>query len=132
MHNGKKVQVGLEHQVRQWPPPTAGDDRGPSAGWEAAHARHAANGVNKQMGLRDMAPRWNCFSPPVPGTPAGLTSSPSSRVLNPQFVEWLMGWPIGWTDLENAGTGSSAWLQRARGWLSTLCTETPEAHGRLL
>jgi len=20
--------------------------------------------------------------------------------LNPQWVEWLMGWPIGWTDLE--------------------------------
>ena len=24
--------------------------------------------------------------------------------LNPQWVEWLMGWPIGWTDLEGAGT----------------------------
>lgn len=24
--------------------------------------------------------------------------------LNPQWVEWLMGWPIGWTDLEPAGT----------------------------
>ena len=24
--------------------------------------------------------------------------------LNPQWVEWLMGWPIGWTDLEDWGT----------------------------
>ena len=24
--------------------------------------------------------------------------------LNPQWVEWLMGWPIGWTDLERAET----------------------------
>jgi hypothetical protein len=27
--------------------------------------------------------------------------------LNPQFVEWLMGWPIGWTDLEPAEMESS-------------------------
>jgi hypothetical protein len=26
--------------------------------------------------------------------------------LNPEFVEWLMGWPIGWTDLEHAETES--------------------------
>jgi hypothetical protein len=26
--------------------------------------------------------------------------------LNPQFVEWLMGWPIGWTDLEHVETES--------------------------
>lgn len=24
--------------------------------------------------------------------------------LNPEFVEWLMGFPIGWTDLEHSGT----------------------------
>jgi hypothetical protein len=27
--------------------------------------------------------------------------------LNPQFVEWLMGWPLGWTDLEHVETESS-------------------------
>ena len=26
--------------------------------------------------------------------------------LNPQWVEWLMGWPIGWTDLEHVVMGS--------------------------
>jgi hypothetical protein len=29
------------------------------------------------------------------------------RTLNPQFVEWLMGFPIGWTDLEDSATPSS-------------------------
>jgi hypothetical protein len=24
--------------------------------------------------------------------------------LNPDWVEWLMGWPIGWTDCEPLGT----------------------------
>lgn len=26
------------------------------------------------------------------------------RTLNPQFVEWLMGFPLGWTDLEGSAT----------------------------
>jgi hypothetical protein len=25
--------------------------------------------------------------------------------LNPSWVEWLMGWPIGWTDLKPLVTG---------------------------
>jgi hypothetical protein len=25
--------------------------------------------------------------------------------LNPEWVEWLMGWPIGWTDLRPLGMG---------------------------
>jgi hypothetical protein len=31
--------------------------------------------------------------------------------LNPDWVEWLMGWPIGWTDSRPLGTG------RFRSWL---------------
>jgi len=27
--------------------------------------------------------------------------------LNPMWVEWLMGWPLGWTDLKPLGTGKS-------------------------
>lgn len=32
--------------------------------------------------------------------------APTGGKLNPQWVEWLMGWPIGWTDLEHVGTES--------------------------
>lgn len=35
--------------------------------------------------------------PPTTSTP-GEKSSRSTRQLNPRFVEWLMGFPIGWTD----------------------------------
>jgi len=31
--------------------------------------------------------------------------------LNPEFVEWLMGVPIGWTDLKHSETAKS-WLAR--------------------
>jgi hypothetical protein len=33
-----------------------------------------------------------------------------SGTLNPTWVEWLMGWPLGWTDLKPLGTGKfQAW-----------------------
>jgi DNA (cytosine-5)-methyltransferase 1 len=32
---------------------------------------------------------------------------PTSGQLNPPWVEWLMGWPIGWTDLKPLGTVKS-------------------------
>ena len=43
----------------------------------------------------------------------GLSTTPTSLSLNPLFVEWLMGVPIGWTDLKPLVTESyQAW------WLS--------------
>ena len=39
----------------------------------------------------------------------------SQLVLNPQFVEWLMGWPIGWTEFEPVEMVSSHWLPLMRG-----------------
>jgi hypothetical protein len=40
-----------------WPTPQTADAKTGSIGWEAASERHAANGVHKQMGLRDLVPR---------------------------------------------------------------------------
>ncbi|QTH19815.1 DNA cytosine methyltransferase [Rhizorhabdus wittichii] len=57
--DGKSRLDMLDWQAEAWPTPGAGDDRGMSAGWESAAARHASDGTNKQMGLRDAAPRWS-------------------------------------------------------------------------
>jgi hypothetical protein len=54
------------------------------------------------------------------------------RVLNPQFVEWLMGWPIGWTAFGPVEMGLFLWLQLMRGRLSMLCSPKIEQQGRLL
>jgi hypothetical protein len=36
--------------------------------------------------------------------------------LNPSWVEWLMGWPIGWTDLKPLATGK---FRNVQLWHST-------------
>lgn len=48
---------------------------------------------------------------------AGSATSSDSRVLNPLFVEALMGWPIGWTDCDSAVTELYRWLRRWRSWI---------------
>lgn len=42
---------------------------------------------------------WNGHSPQLPEVVGGL--------LNPLFVEWMMGFPAGWTDCEPSATPSS-------------------------
>jgi hypothetical protein len=39
------------------------------------------------------------FLPDRPISTVGEESSHIRRTLNPRFVEWLMGWPLGWTSL---------------------------------
>ncbi|XHE14062.1 hypothetical protein PCC82_04750 [Agrobacterium deltaense] len=55
----------------------------------------------------------------------GEKSSPERRSLNPLFVEWLMGWPPGWTLLAWTDFGCSAmefthWRQAMRSALLSL------------
>ena len=44
------------------------------------------------------APLWKNVN--TLNTAANFTPAPASGLLNPPWVEWLMGWPIGWTDLQ--------------------------------
>jgi hypothetical protein len=48
-----------------------------------------------------------------------MVASETGGALNPPWVEWLMGWPIGWTDLQPLATGRyQAWLHSHGGHLS--------------
>lgn len=188
-----------------WPTPQVADDRNPSIGHEAATDRHRVLGVNKQMGLRDLTPRWptptlhgdhnragvweksgdglstaakqwstpdagvwNDAEDPAQfrarqaklkakatngngaGTPLAIQAKefpsshpdpktsthgePSSqlpRKLNPLFVEWLMGWPLGWTALECSVEGLSRWQQHMRSALLSLPIPRPDLERQL-
>jgi DNA (cytosine-5)-methyltransferase 1 len=44
----------------------------------------------------------------------------ATGALNPTWVEWLMGWPLGWTDLKPLETDKSRSAQPERGDCSTM------------
>lgn len=60
-----------------------------------------------------------------PTTPHGATLSMTRLALNPQFAEWLMGWPIGWSALRPLETELSPWLSQSRGLALRLASPPP-------
>lgn len=47
----------------------------------------------------------------------GPNCSTEHRRLNPLFVEWLMGWPLGWTDFGTVGTELYLFRRHTLTWL---------------
>lgn len=146
--NGKKRQVGLEHQVRQvekgfWPTPKAAPscpdcaraNRPGSGGDDLATVVHKAEaffptprasdgekgGTNQKIGGKPaLASIAAMFPTPTAQDAKNSTLPPSQRErdsvpghlirdgvsgqLNPEWVEWLMGFPAGWTELKDSET----------------------------
>ncbi len=96
---GRKQTVCLERYVQQverkvWPTPTATAHKG----WSKSHNRARTDDRLDYTVERE-------------ASESGLIGR-----LNPQFVEWLMGWPIGWTELQHLETGRfREWLQQHGG-----------------
>ena len=88
----------LPHMAKSWATPTARD-------WKDG-ANPSQNAPTNGL-LGRQAPRW-------------VQSTGQPMRLNPQFVEMLMGLPIGWTDSELSATAWSHWLRRMRSELSRL------------
>jgi hypothetical protein len=76
-------QLARQVYARQWPTPTAITNSG-----GAALCKRGGSGARQK--LRGMV------------TPAELNGQ-----LNPTWVEWLMGYPLGWTDCGDSATPSS-------------------------
>ena len=102
----KKMQVGLESAVRRWPTPTSRDSR------SLKGAEHMKSWTGSP-GLGE-AVRKNTLTTPTASNKKRSVSFRKGRkpspqevaggALNPPWVAWLMGWPIGWTDLEPLAT----------------------------
>jgi len=78
--DGSMHSVNLPKYVRMFPTPSANDHKG----WSEGHKR--ANDPTNRLDFR-VEPEKG-----IGGT------------LNPTWVEWLMGFPSGWTDLKDSET----------------------------
>lgn len=118
---GKRT-VGLESQTKHWTTPQTHDIH-PGNATRVGRYGTKHGGAN----LTDDVMRWPTSHLDPPNTSAGENcwcdtpncGQPShKRKLNPLFVEWLMGFPLGWTGFEPVETRS--YLSRQRWLLSCL------------
>jgi len=105
---GKKVQVDLGQAVKRWPTPTSslGTNGGLVTPAKAREGGTLIEALSARTYATPTARDWRS------GKASQATHDKNSRPLseqiggslNPTWVEWLMGWPLGWTDLEPSVT----------------------------
>jgi hypothetical protein len=103
----------LPAQTVQWATPCARDHM-PAHSPEYIAAKKAEG-----HGMKILTDQADSFLQAHPTYQDGQVSSHPRRSLNPLFVEWLMGWPPGWTllawtDFACSVTELSAWKRRMR------------------
>lgn len=109
---GQSSPPGLEQQAESlmWSTPSVADVQG---------GRKSRSGDrDNELLMNGQADQLCSRLDPMPST-HGEISSPDRRSLNPLFVEWLMGWPPGWTlaawtDFACSETELSLFKQRMR------------------
>lgn len=119
--DGTKAQIGLEVAVKLWRTPNARDGE---KGWNShnsngslhlsaqVHQYPTPSATDYRTGYREdseagIAQREKRSKPLRPAAAPGTQ-------LNPDWVEWLMGWPIGWTSLEPLPQGMFLeWLDKS-------------------
>jgi hypothetical protein len=101
-----------------WPTPTVGDSE--SSGSRNGDGSKAKEGVS----LTDMVRTGDSLGRRGRATPPdGASTSLGFRVLNPLFVEALMGWPPGWTACVSPETASSPTKQSSPSFSSPIASE---------
>lgn len=135
--DGVKRQVGLENQARWWATPRVTVNRTstiamvrPDSGSSLSLEQQAEilAGITPIEVARSekLLKRFGLSSPQVQtAETTGESSSTDRRSLNPLFVEWLMGWPPGWTlaawtDFACSETALSLFKQHMRSALLSL------------
>lgn len=109
------AKKGSDFSSSLWPTPAARDHKGTNS------PDHLQNGTGRLH--LDQLPNFveHVFSLQLQViSTGGEQSRPARRTLNPSFVEWLMGWPPGWTDSACSATELSRFKQRMRSALSQL------------
>jgi hypothetical protein len=111
---GKTKPGNLSMQAKIWSTPTTQEIEHPDAGLTASGRRLSKD--KKSSHSLNLADRVRMWPTPVAdgdravnykqgetslGYAATKESDRPTGKLNPQWVEWLMGYPVGWTDLKD-------------------------------
>lgn len=119
--NGKFKNPTLGDAVRMWPTPTTQEVEHPDMKLTPSNRRKSKNGKGSHsLNLADSVRFWptprsnsamaSLITPEIANDPKRFPnletvvgrqmSAGAGGRLNPVWVEWLMGFPLGWTDLE--------------------------------
>jgi hypothetical protein len=105
--DGAAVRLSLETMARKglWPTPRANDAEKRGNVAPAPDPRNGLVAAVRLFPTPDSSDR-GARKDPKNGHQINLVDIVGSRKLNPAFVEWLMGYPIGWTDCDHLETQS--------------------------
>lgn len=121
--NGKDGSVGLGRLVQMWPTPDANfGQRGTQPNWTPKRKSGQPAQYTINQAVRDrMFPTptahnaKECASPSEYNRNTPSLATHAGGKLNPMWVEWLMGWPLGWTDLKPLEMDKSHYVQQPLG-----------------
>ena len=129
LDGGRNSRRALKKRLQNWPTPNAWDGkRGPRSEENLLTKKHQINLITavKQAEREKLLPTPNARDW-KDGKTAGNRKSPGLGVvahqldtqvggqLNPTWVEWLMGWPLGWSELKPLEMGKSPCVQQPHG-----------------
>lgn len=116
-HNGKKVQVGLEHAARHWPTPTAtlGTNGGRVTPRKSREGGTLIEAVSQRTTWATPTVHGNYNRAGASAKSGDGLATQAGGSLNPTWVEWLIGWPLGWTDLKPLATDKCRNAQQRHG-----------------
>ena len=112
LDGGSNSRKALKKKLEKLPTPCAGDykSKPTSASWKAKGA------INFSLANPEIQAKWTtptshnakeCNSPSEKTRNTPTLAAQAGGKLNPMWVEWLMGWPLEWTDLKPLVTDKS-------------------------
>lgn len=122
--SGSRKQLRLQDQVRDkrlWPTPNCSGMDGGSNSRKANKKRGIHQKLYQNQTCHDAKAKLSLSQNHQNGlgevVHGGIETLPTKTArLNPNWVEWLMGWPIGWTDLRPLA------MDKFRSWRQQLLT----------
>ena len=129
LDGGSNSRRALKKRLQNWPTPNAwAGKRGPRSEENLLNKKHQINLITavKQAEREKLLPTPNARDwkdgktsgnrkSPGLGVVAHQLDTQTGGQLNPTWVEWLMGWPLGWSELKPLEMGKSPCVQLPHG-----------------